>query len=79
MKLTDTQLMLLSAASQRKDHAIELPENLKGAANKVIGKLLTEGLIEEIRARRSAGLASRERGRARTLHHHSRPLGHPGR
>jgi Protein of unknown function (DUF3489) len=52
MKLTDTQLVLLSAASQREDRAIELPENLKGgAAHKVLAKLLTEGLAEEIRAR----------------------------
>lgn len=49
--LTDTQLVLLSAASQREDHAIQLPENLKGGAvQKVVGKLLTEGLVEEIPA-----------------------------
>ena len=52
MKLTDTQLVLLSKASQREDHAVELPGTLKGgAAHKVVGKLLTEGLLEEIRAR----------------------------
>jgi hypothetical protein len=51
MKLTDTQLVLLSAASQREDHSVELPANLKGGAtDKVIGKLLTEGLLEEIQA-----------------------------
>ena len=54
MKLTDTQLVLLSAASRREDRAIELPANLKGgAAHKVVAKLLTEGLVEEIRARGS--------------------------
>ena len=54
MKLTDTQLVLLSAASQREDRAVELPANLKGgAAHKVVAKLLTEGLVEEIRARGS--------------------------
>ena len=52
MKLTDTQLVMLSAASQREDCAVELAPNLKGgAAHKVVGKLLTEGLIEEIQAR----------------------------
>jgi hypothetical protein len=52
MKLTDTQLVILSAASQREDRAVELPANLKGgAAHKVVGKLLTDGLLEEIRAR----------------------------
>jgi hypothetical protein len=51
MKLTDTQLVILSAASQRQDRAIELALTLKGgAAHKVLGKLLTEGLIEEIQA-----------------------------
>jgi hypothetical protein len=54
MKLTDTQLVLLSAASQREDCAIELAPNLTGgAAHKVVGKLLAEGLIEEIQARGS--------------------------
>jgi hypothetical protein len=52
MKLTDTQLVLLSAASQREDSVIELMPNLKGgAAHKGVGKLLSEGLIEEIPAR----------------------------
>ena len=51
MKLTDAQLVLLSAASQREDAAIEIPPNLKGAAaGKVVRKLLAEGLIEEIPA-----------------------------
>jgi hypothetical protein len=54
MKLTDTQLVILSAASQREDYAIELAPNLKGgAAHKVVGKLLADGLIEEIEARGS--------------------------
>jgi hypothetical protein len=48
MKLTDTQLVLLSAASQREDHAIDVGPDLKGAASqKVVGRLLREGLIEE--------------------------------
>jgi hypothetical protein len=52
VKLTDTQLLLLSAASQRDDRALELPPKLTGgAAGKVAAKLLTEGLVEEIRAR----------------------------
>jgi Protein of unknown function (DUF3489) len=51
MKLTDTQLVLLSAASQREDRAIDLTPNLKGApSHKVIRRLLSEGLIEEIAA-----------------------------
>jgi Protein of unknown function (DUF3489) len=52
MTFTDTQLVLLSAASQREDGGVELAPNLKGgAAHRVVGKLLSEGLIEEIQAR----------------------------
>jgi hypothetical protein len=51
MKLTDTQLVLLSAASQRQDGVIVLTANLKGgAAGKVIGMLLRDGLVEEVPA-----------------------------
>jgi hypothetical protein len=47
--------VLLSNASQREDGAVELPHNLEdGFVNKVVGKLLGKGLIEEIPAR--AGL-----------------------
>ncbi len=43
MKLTDTQLVLLSAASRRDDCAIEIAPNLKGGtARNVVGKLLSE-------------------------------------
>jgi Protein of unknown function (DUF3489) len=51
-KLTDTQLIILSAASQREDRGIVLPPNLKGgAAQKFVAKLIDLGFIEEIRAR----------------------------
>src|SRR5437763_7486718 len=54
MKLTDARLVLLSAASQREDRGVELGSTLKGgAAHKVLGKLLTEGLVEEVPARDS--------------------------
>jgi len=50
MKLTD--FVLLSAASRREDGGIEVAPNLKGsAAHNVIGKLFSEGLVEEIQAR----------------------------
>jgi len=52
MTLIDTQLVLLPAASQREDGGIELARNLKGgAAQWVVSKLLSQGLIEEIPAR----------------------------
>jgi hypothetical protein len=50
-RLTDTQLIILSAASQRDDRGAELPANLKGeAARKVVDKLIRTGLLEEVRA-----------------------------
>jgi hypothetical protein len=50
-KLTDTQLIILSAASQRDDRGVELPANLKGeVARKVVNKLVRAGLLEEVRA-----------------------------
>src|ERR1700730_4563737 len=66
--LTSTQLGLLSAAAQREDGAIELAPNLKGgAADKVVGKLLRDGLIEESRrvARYRSGAVTRRRKRSR--------------
>ena len=50
-KLTDTQLIVLSAASQRDDRGVELPANVKGeAARKVVDKLIRADLLEEVRA-----------------------------
>ena len=50
-RLTDTQLVILSAASQREDRGVELPENVQGrAAGKVVAKLIRAGLLEEIAA-----------------------------
>ncbi len=51
MKVTSTQRALLSTALQRDDGTLAFPPNLKGgAAQKVVGKLLTDGLVEEIPA-----------------------------
>jgi hypothetical protein len=53
MKLTDTQLIILSSASQRDDGLAVLPEKLKGAAaKKVVTKLLDQGLLKEVRVKR---------------------------
>ena len=52
MTLSDTQLLILSAASQRTDQAATLPANLKGgAAKKVIDRLLKQKLLQELHAR----------------------------
>jgi hypothetical protein len=49
MKLTDTQLVLLSAAAEREDGAVEIGPRFKGnAALRVLRKLLSERLIEEV-------------------------------
>ncbi len=49
MTLTGTQLVLLTSASQREDHLVTLPPNLKGgAAKKVVDKLLGLALVKEI-------------------------------
>ena len=55
-KLSDTQAVILSAASQRDDGAVlPLPETLKikgGAVDKVLGSLKTKGLIDHLGAAR---------------------------
>ena len=50
--LTDTQAIILSAASQRGGHiALPLPDSLRGgAAAKVVGAMRAKGLIEEVEA-----------------------------
>ena len=53
-KLSDSQLVVPSAACQRPDRSVlPLPAKLKGgAAGKVINSLLAKGLIKEVRAKR---------------------------
>ena len=54
-KLTDTQLLMLSAAAQREDRILAMPPNLKGgAAQKVAAKLIAAGLVKEIKAKTGA-------------------------
>jgi hypothetical protein len=52
IKLTDTQLIILSAAAQREDRCLVAPPKLKGgAAQKFAAKLLAAGLVKEIKAK----------------------------
>ena len=53
-KLSDTQSIILSAASQRTDRfALPLPKSLKGgAAHKVVNALVDKGLLKEVKANR---------------------------
>jgi Protein of unknown function (DUF3489) len=58
VKLTDTQLMVLSAASQREDRRVIMPDKLRGgAANKLLTTLTTKGMIELIAQREEVGSA----------------------
>jgi Protein of unknown function (DUF3489) len=51
IKLSDTQLTILSAASQREDRAVVLPRRLTGgAADKVVKALAGKGLVEPVTA-----------------------------
>ena len=71
-RLTDTQLVILSAASQRDDRGVELPANVKGeAARKVVNKFIRAGLLEKVRA---GGSLPVWRGRWRSR---SRQIGRP--
>ncbi len=46
-KLTDTQLMVLSAASQREDRRVIMPDKLRGgAASKLLATLTAKGMTE---------------------------------
>ena len=50
-KLTDTQLLMLSAAAAREDRCIAAPPSLKGAAaQKIAAKLVAVGLVKEVKA-----------------------------
>jgi hypothetical protein len=54
IKLTDTQLVLLGAAAQRKDLCLVAPPTLKGAtAQKVASKLISAGFVKEAKAKAS--------------------------
>jgi hypothetical protein len=58
---TDTQLMLLSAASQRDDHCLVPPTGPKrGQAQKAIVKLLEAGIVKEIKAKTGAPIWRRD-------------------
>jgi hypothetical protein len=55
IKLTDTQIVVLSAAAQRDDRCLLAPQNLKGSATqKLATKLIGAGLAKEIKAKPGA-------------------------
>ena len=61
IKLSDTQLALLGAASQREDQYLAPPTGPRlGPVKRAAGKLLTEGLVQEVRARKDAPVWRRD-------------------
>jgi hypothetical protein len=68
IKLTDTQLVLLSAAARRKDLFLVAPPTLKGAtAQKVASKLISLGFIKEVKAKASDPIWRRDEGASYAL------------
>jgi hypothetical protein len=61
IKLTDAQLVMMSAAAQRKDRCLSAPATIKGAAlGKVSAKLVKLGLAREIEAKAGAPIWRRD-------------------
>jgi hypothetical protein len=61
IKLTDTQLVMLSAAAQRDDRCLVPAPKLKGAAaQKIAGKLMAAGLVKEIKAKAGVSVWRRD-------------------
>jgi Protein of unknown function (DUF3489) len=61
VKLTDAQLLMMSAAAQRMDRCLSAPPTIKGAAlSKVSPKLAKLGLVREIEAKPGAPIWRRD-------------------
>jgi hypothetical protein len=61
VKLTGAQLMMMSAAAQRKDRSMSAPATIKGAALSKVGvKLVKLGLAREIEAKRETPIWRRD-------------------
>jgi hypothetical protein len=68
VKLTDAQLVMLSAAAQRKDLCLTAPEKMKGAIlTKVAEKLVRLGLVREVRAKAGMPVWRRDDGQSYAL------------
>ena len=68
IKLTDTQLVLLGAAAQRKDLCFVAPPTLKGAtAQKVASKLISAVFVKEVKAKASDPIWRRDEGASYAL------------
>jgi Protein of unknown function (DUF3489) len=82
-QLSDTQLVVLSAASQRPNHSVH-PLTVKlpgGAVAKVLGSLLAKGLIKEIQAEReetSTDSETKPSDKGKSQSKHKQPRTRPG-
>jgi Protein of unknown function (DUF3489) len=67
VKLTDTQLVLLSAAAQRDDRCLTPASRLKaGAAQKIADKLIAAGFAKEIKSKTSVPVWRRDEETSQT-------------
>jgi len=67
IKFNDTQLVLLSAASQRDDHCLVPPAGpRRGQVQKATAKLVEAGLLKEIKAKAGAPIWRRDDETGRT-------------
>jgi hypothetical protein len=63
IKLTETQIVMVSAAAQREGRCLIAPANLKGGAvQKVAAKLIEAGLVKEIKAKPGAPVWRQDEG-----------------
>jgi hypothetical protein len=63
VKLTDTQLVMLSAAALREDRCLVAPPTLKGgAAQRIANKLISSGLVKEIKSKTDEPVWRRDEG-----------------
>jgi hypothetical protein len=70
IRLTDTQLVVLSAAAQREDRCIVPPPSLKGtAAEKIATKLVAAGSAKEVKAKPGAHVWRRDDATGGSLTH----------
>src|SRR5271163_1318188 len=61
VKLTDTELVMMSAAARRDDRDLEPPKSMKAStAAKVAAKLIASGLVREIKAKKRAAAWRRD-------------------
>jgi len=68
IKLTDTQLVVMSAAARREDRCLAMPDRLKGGAALKLGeKLIALGLVREIKGKPGTAIWRRDEEAGRSF------------